>query len=236
MYTNGETQTTGDVVGTLTLSLLGFFLGCVTVVALDWLLRRWQRGLLGTRIPSGSSAEGNKQPPTLPPQPQPPPFTSAAGQEEEEEEWSTEAEEEEEEEDTSGYDSEFERMEELQLKMVLVIRRDVKAVTTNDICALSAGAAVSLVQKIQGDREHEEWKAWYDWWRRVGCTKITLKSPDSDTLRKVALAAEAGGLPWHGTTPLAEEYSAEQMGVLVAVGPAPSAALNPITGKLKLLS
>ncbi|ESL08157.1 hypothetical protein TRSC58_04144 [Trypanosoma rangeli SC58] len=242
MHTNGEAQTTGDVAGVLKLSLLGFVLGCVMAVAVDWFIHKCRKGLQTSRILSSSASGEGKQSSTPLQQPPPLPFTPGVGQGEEEEEWSTEAEEEEEENDegTSDYDSEFERIEELQLKMVLVIRRDVTDMTTNDICALSAGAAVSLVQKIQRDGEHKEWKVWYEWWRRVGCAKITLKSPDYSTLEQVALAAEAGGLPWHGTLPLpsslVKEDNEEQMGVVVAVGPAPSAVLNPITGKLKLLS
>ncbi|RNF09737.1 peptidyl-tRNA hydrolase, PTH2 family [Trypanosoma rangeli] len=242
MYTNGEAQTTGDVAGVLKFSLLGFVLGCVMAVAVDWLLHQCRECLQASHIFSSLAAGEGKQSFTQLQQPQPLPFTPEVGQGEEEEEWSTEAEEEAEEEDegTSDYDSELECIEELQLKMVLVIRRDVRDMTTNDICALSAGAAVNLVQKIQRDGEHKEWKVWYEWWRRVGCAKITLKSPDYCTLRQVALAAEARGLPWHDTfampSSLVKKDNDEQMGVVVAVGPAPSAILNPITGKLKLLS
>ncbi|RNF17155.1 peptidyl-tRNA hydrolase, PTH2 family [Trypanosoma cruzi] len=245
MYTSEEAQTTGDVAGTVKHSLFGFFLGYIMVISVDLFLRRLGISLRGGQIPPCSLERerqvlwGSKHQAALPQHTQVPSSTPRDGQEEE---WSTEDEdeEEEEEEDTSDCSSEFERIEDLRLKMVLVIRRDVKEVSPNEIFTLSAGAAVSLVQKVQRDAEHREWKSWYEWWRRVGCAKIALQSPDNRTLRKVALAAEANGLPWYGATslssPLDEADAGEQTGVLVAVGPAPSALLDPITGKLKLLS
>ncbi|EKF37805.1 hypothetical protein MOQ_001993 [Trypanosoma cruzi marinkellei] len=241
MYTSEEAQTTGYVAGAVKHSLFGFFLGCVMVIAVDLFLRRFGISSRRGHIPSGSFEKErqlqreSKHQAALPQHTQAPSSTPGDGQEEE---WSTEDDEEE--EDTSDCSSEFERIEDLRLKMVLVIRRDVKEVNPNDIFTLSAGAAVSLVQKIRRDAEHRDWKSWYEWWRRVGCAKITLRSPDSRTLRQVAVAAEASGLPWCGATPLPspldEANAGEEMGLLVAVGPAPSALLDPITGKLKLLS
>lgn len=135
-----------------------------------------------------------------------------------------------------------------------------------DVAVLTATAGVGLVCKILGGdattAESSQWKDWYSWWNCVGCGKITLKCPDRDLLMAIQVAAELETLPvWTAKrgdvlTPLQrssrEEGSQKAKNnsrslpsmpdaqreevVVVAIGPAPAAVLDPITGSLKLFS
>ncbi|RHW71901.1 peptidyl-tRNA hydrolase PTH2 [Trypanosoma brucei equiperdum] len=145
----------------------------------------------------------------------------------------------------SSGSSGFERMEELGLKMVLVIRCDGKRTPASEVATHAAGAAMNLAQTIQSDGACVQWKRWYLWWNMVGCAKIALKGPDVETLRRVLVSAQERGLPCCsrsrgdapgvpvGNPPSAVRDIEEDL-VVVAVGPVPSSEVNPITGNLKL--
>ncbi|KEG15625.1 peptidyl-tRNA hydrolase, PTH2 family [Trypanosoma grayi] len=248
MQAGGGTKAPGDAVHNLLVNLLGFVLGVVVSVTAEWLLR-WMKPTPAKRSrPSRAQRavqaleelrERKRQTASLQEQElegqqqQHRQHQSDAGEEEEdgagsedEEEWSTE---EDEECDDSDEDSELERMEELRLKMVFVIRRDLKKMPAHDIAALTAGAAVDVVHKIQYGADNTQWLEWYWWWNRVGCAKIALKCPDGETLQRVVAESEAAGLPFSVVGESGEH-------TLVAIGPVPSGVLDPITGSLKLLS
>ncbi|KAH9580141.1 Peptidyl-tRNA hydrolase [Trypanosoma melophagium] len=233
-----------NVMRALFVNLLGFFLGFVVAFSVKWFFQRWRSTSIEFRNPSLAkrAAQALKE---MKRQQKPKVETGNEGAENNDgkNEWSTE-ESEEENYDSSEEDSEFERMEELRLKMVLVVRRDVKKMSTQDTVVSAASAAAELVHKIQKDIDHIKWQEWYLWWNRVGCAKITLKCPDAETLQRIVLEADTSGIPWcSAITATSSQFSSSSSSssalenmMVAALGPAPSAFLDPITGSLKLLS
>ncbi|ORC90832.1 peptidyl-tRNA hydrolase, PTH2 family [Trypanosoma theileri] len=261
MQVLSEIPVSENVMSTLFVNLLAFFLGLVISISVKWLLRRWKstpkevRPLSRAQRAAQALEKMKRNVNISEHQRKKNVETEKEDKDNENEndgsdEWSTE--ESEEECESSEEDSEFERMEELRLKMVLVIRRDVKKVSSQDIAVSAAGAAAELVQKIQSDVDNIQWQEWYLWWNRVGCAKITLKCPDAETFKRIVEQADASKIPWCTATSSTSSQppslpssssssSSPSCSVLdnvmvVALGPAPSAVLDPITGSLKLLS
>ncbi|KAG5496695.1 hypothetical protein JIQ42_03527 [Leishmania sp. Namibia] len=163
-------------------------------------------------------------------------------------------------------DSEYVEMEAARLKMVFVVRSGVQPkLTTQEVVVLIASAGIKLVELLQkqtnlsaashasvsaplcaaDSREHHRWRHWYLWWNRIGCGKISLRCPDKDTMELIVAAAQESRLPM---VQLRRSERAVVGGaqtdmiagtpdiVCVALGPAPSDVLGPITGSLKLFS
>ncbi|KAG5472461.1 hypothetical protein LSCM1_03860 [Leishmania martiniquensis] len=163
-------------------------------------------------------------------------------------------------------DYEYEQMEALRLKMVFVVRSGVQPkLTTQEMVVLVASAGIQLVELIQKQpslspvssasasaslcsvesQHHHCWRRWYLWWNRVGCGKITLRCPDKEKMELIVAAAQERGLPMAQLRRLeraaAEGAQIDRLAnstdaVCVALGPAPSDVLEPITGSLKLFS
>ncbi|KAK7201123.1 Peptidyl-tRNA hydrolase PTH2 [Novymonas esmeraldas] len=153
-------------------------------------------------------------------------------------------------------DSEYDRMEALRLKMVFVVRNTVQPkITAQEVAVLTASAGIELVELLQRSgpdlaEEQQRWRSWYLWWNRIGCAKITLRCPDADTMELIVATAREHGLPiaqLHRPPPspetavrakgIALANAAQPREVVVlALGPAPSDVLEPITGSLKLFS
>ncbi|KPA83305.1 hypothetical protein ABB37_02968 [Leptomonas pyrrhocoris] len=179
--------------------------------------------------------------------------------------------------DEEEEDSEYERMEDLRLKMVFVVRHPVQPkMSAQEVAVLTASAGVRLVELHHGGQnvssrssaetcdsgfvaasasstfaptvqDWQRWRHWYLWWNRIGCGKITLKCPEEAVMAEVVRAAEEKRL-------LVVQLRRSQFGshdgvavekmtpsdsdevVVVALGPAPSDLLNPVTGALKLYS
>nr|CCC91076.1 unnamed protein product [Trypanosoma congolense IL3000] len=144
----------------------------------------------------------------------------------------------------SSDETEFERIEELRLKMILVIRSDGKKIPAQTVATRAADAAMSLVEAVQSSAAAEDWKRWYLWWNMAGCTKITLKSSSVEELQRLLAEAHGRGLPCCSgysdsgvvSFPTAGPGSDESELTVVAVGPVPSDIVNPLTGSLKLFS
>ncbi|TPP43284.1 Peptidyl-tRNA hydrolase PTH2 family protein [Leishmania donovani] len=168
--------------------------------------------------------------------------------------------------DTMDVDSEYEQMEALRLKMVFVVSSRVQPkITAQEVAVLTASAGVQLVELLQQEtklsaavsvpaseslcaadsQDHQRWRHWYLWWNRIGCGKITLKCPDKDTMELVVATARKHRLPMamarRSETAVTGGEQVEIVAkpsdvVVVALGPAPSDVLEPITGSLKLFS
>jgi peptidyl-tRNA hydrolase len=150
------------------------------------------------------------------------------------EDWSDEDDEEE-----SETDSETAALEELRLKMVLIIRKDEPMLSAPSIATKASQAALAVLHATltanQRSSEHdvgsdarataEQWWQWYLWWNQLGVTKIALKCPDRQTLSELHMKAVDVKLP-----------CALVDGDILAVGPAPSKDLDVISGALKLLN
>lgn len=193
--------------------------------------------------------------------------------------WASTAESDEEEEE----DSEYERMEDLRLKMVFVVRHPVQPkMTAQEVAVLTASAGVQLIELHQprlasdasntsgakktkeavsarssspmsvlgftpSEDDQQRWLHWYLWWNRIGCAKITLKCPETATMQAVLEGAAEMRLP---IVQLRRSHCAYAEGVaaqkgfsdnvdevvVIAMGPAPSDVLEPVTGALKLFS
>lgn len=137
--------------------------------------------------------------------------------------------------------------EDLRLKMVFAIRQRTPKMPPALVAKLVARAAVQLVLthvESQSTPTSDQWRRWYWKWRRDGCAKITLKVDDKEELlQEMESKANALQLPVHTvsysavTAGEADGYALPGSGIaLIALGPAPADNLDPITGKLKLLS
>lgn len=141
------------------------------------------------------------------------------------------------EEDEESVDSETEALEELRLKMVLIVRKDEPALSAPSIATKASHAALAVLHNTltayqnsgEGDKAAgevaEKWWQWYLWWNQIGVAKITLKCPDRQTLLDLHVKAVDCRLP-----------CALVDGDILAVGPAPSKDLDVISGTLKLLN
>lgn len=118
----------------------------------------------------------------------------------------------------------------LRLKMVLLVRKDL-ALTAADTAVAASGAAVGVLASVARSGSHE-WRKWHVWWRRIGVAKIALRCPDGAALQHATARAAEVGLPHfvHGTSTASGEPA------VLAIGPAPSSRLDPISGVFKLLS
>lgn len=167
------------------------------------------------------------------------PSTEQCSNSDDDDEWS---DEEDESSSTDGSDSD-DALEELKLKMVLIVRKDEPLLPGPCIATKASEAALAVLHKtyvtysanqaLSGtDRTQavstdtaERWWRWYLWWNRIGVAKITLKCPDRRTLLDLHAKAVESNLP-----------CALVDSDILAVGPAPSKDLDVISGSLKLLS
>jgi PTH2 family peptidyl-tRNA hydrolase len=117
-----------------------------------------------------------------------------------------------------------------EIKQVIVVRSDLK-MGKGKIAAQVAHAALDAADT--GRRKHP---TWYDSWREHGQAKVVVKTdggePALDDLQKRARAA---GLP----SALIQDRGLTQLDpgttTCLAIGPAPSDAIDRLTGELKLL-
>ncbi len=117
-------------------------------------------------------------------------------------------------------------LEELRLKMVLVVRKDMP-LTAGDVAAQASEAAVAVIAKtLYSGATNPSWIDWYNWWSLFGVAKITLRCPDEQSFNELLQAVQTRKLP----------YSVVASNAVLALGPAPAEELDPITGTLKLLS
>lgn len=169
----------------------------------------------------------------------------------EEDEWEDEEEDEEEE------------YENMRLKMVFVIRQTSLKLSAALSSSLVSQAAISVVEdrvllseeeatatkkKKRGEDDKQQWGTWYKWWRRVGAAKIALKGPDDECkLQELVKCAKDAHLSVKTVSfqdvdqsllPEGMRYDEKKKSeiIVIAIGPAPSLHIDPITGNLKLLS
>ncbi|CCW61594.1 unnamed protein product [Phytomonas sp. EM1] len=138
---------------------------------------------------------------------------------------------------TTGEEEESEsmRMEELNLKMILVVHQGPGKPLASEVARLAVTAAVGLVEKflVREDGASQdaapvmdEWLLWYKWWNRLGCGKIVVKCPQRDVLDGVLSAAEADGLPFYVTWQQAPSQLPSRQGHRTCGGCAATATVN----------
>ena len=127
------------------------------------------------------------------------------------------------------------------IKQVIVVRTDLQ-LRKGQLCAQAAHASLKVIlDRLDHDemnknfelREHEDWCDHYGAvypWLTGTFTKIVLGCGSEEELLELARQAEKAGLPFA----IVEEAGFNTPTAL-AIGPAASEDINPITGKLRLL-
>ena len=119
-----------------------------------------------------------------------------------------------------------EALDDMRLKMVLIVRKDL-ALSVADTASQASEAAISVIAKtLYSGASNSQWVDWYNWWSHVGVAKIALRCPDEQTFSEIIALAQSKNLP----------FSVVSSQAVVAIGPAPANELDPLTGSLKLLS
>ena len=98
------------------------------------------------------------------------------------------------------------------------------------LAAQVAHASLSAAEEARERREE-----WYSEWRDEGQKKVVLKAATEDELQELMRAARSARLP----TALIEDRGLTQLEpgtvTCLGIGPGPDAAVDALTGELKLL-
>lgn len=117
----------------------------------------------------------------------------------------------------------------LEVKQVIVVRRDVKMGKGKLAVQVAHASVAALLEALNSRKE------WVDTWLRQGQKKIVVRVDSLDELLRIYDRAKNAGLP----TALISDRGLTQLepGTITAVGigPAPSKRIDEITGELKLL-
>ncbi len=115
------------------------------------------------------------------------------------------------------------------MKQVIVARADIK-MGKGKLAAQVAHASLSAAEEAIARRPD-----WYSEWKLEGQAKIVVKATGEDELRELMRKARSVRLP----VALIEDRGLTQLEpgtvTCLAIGPGPDEAIDPITGKLKLL-
>ena len=127
------------------------------------------------------------------------------------------------------------------IKQTIVVRTDLK-MRKGQLCAQAAHASLKVLldrmlhdepNKTMEIRCHEDWGDYYGAvypWLTEKFTKIVLGCGSEDELLALAERAKESGLPY-----VIVEESGFNTPTALAIGPAASEDINPITGELRLL-
>lgn len=115
------------------------------------------------------------------------------------------------------------------MKQAIVVRTDLK-MGKGKVAAQVAHASLAAAEAAR-DRKG----SWYEGWKDEGQAKIVLKVESEEELDELFRKARAAGLP----ASLIQDRGLTQVEpgtvTCLGVGPGPDAAVDEITGKLKLL-
>ena len=115
------------------------------------------------------------------------------------------------------------------MKQAIVVRSDLK-MGKGKVAAQVAHASLASAEAAR-----ERKTAWYDLWKEEGQAKIVLKVESEAELDGLFRKAKSAGLP----ASLIQDRGLTQVEpgtvTCLGIGPGPDAAINEITGKLRLL-
>ena len=148
--------------------------------------------------------------------------------EEDDEDDEEEEEEKEEEEDEAGPLGRLSDILALDLKMVLLVRRDLK-MTNGKVAAQCCHACLGAYRVAQRKAPLNVRK-----WRMIGEKKIALSVQSEEEVEELKRKAREAGLPHYLVQDAGHTQVAAGSKTVLAIGPAPSSAINAITGSLKL--
>ncbi len=120
-------------------------------------------------------------------------------------------------------------MSEFEYKQAIVIRTDIK-MSKGKIAAQAGHAAVSAAEQAR-KRHNEWWKAWLE----EGQCKIALKAESEEELLKLEKEAKASNMPYALIVDRGLTEIPPGTVTCLGIGPAPSALVDKVTGKLPLL-
>ncbi|KAF8097029.1 hypothetical protein N665_0296s0012 [Sinapis alba] len=118
---------------------------------------------------------------------------------------------------------------EKELKMVLVVRQDLK-MRTGKIASQCAHAATGMYAELMNSDRYRLRQ-----WEECGQPKIAVTCKNQQEMNKIAEAAESVGLPTFVVTDAGRTEVAAGSRTVLAVGPGPKQLVDSITGKLPLL-
>jgi PTH2 family peptidyl-tRNA hydrolase len=120
-------------------------------------------------------------------------------------------------------------MSQFEYKQVLVFRIDLQ-MSKGKIAAQAGHAAVSAAQEA-----YQRHKKWWEAWMYEGQKKVAVKVADEKELGELEEAADQLGLPHALIVDRGLTEVPEGTITCLGIGPAPSAMVDRLTGKLKLL-
>ena len=120
-------------------------------------------------------------------------------------------------------------MVQFEYKQVLVFRTDLQ-LSKGKIAAQAGHAAVSSAQDAFNHH-----KKWWETWMYEGQKKVAVKVADEKELGELEEAADQLGLPHSLIVDRGLTEVPEGTVTCLGIGPAPTAMIDRITGKLKLL-
>lgn len=118
------------------------------------------------------------------------------------------------------------------MKQSIVLRRDLE-MGRGKAAAQAAHAACEAVFLILSSKKRE-WREWLEKWRVEGQKKVVLRVDSLEELLMVYEKAKAEGLPASLVADAGHTQLPPGTKTAVAVGPAPDALVDRVTGSLKL--
>ncbi|PRQ27543.1 putative aminoacyl-tRNA hydrolase [Rosa chinensis] len=116
-----------------------------------------------------------------------------------------------------------------ELKMVLVVRRDLK-ITTGKIASQCAHAATGMYAELMQSR-----RSLLRQWEENGQPKIVVTCKNQQEMNKLKEAAEGIGLPTFVVADAGRTQVVSGSKTVLAVGPGPKELVDSVTGKQGLL-
>ncbi|KAK9946644.1 hypothetical protein M0R45_012095 [Rubus argutus] len=116
-----------------------------------------------------------------------------------------------------------------ELKMVLVVRRDLK-MTTGKIASQCAHAATGMYAELM-----QSHRSLLRQWEQIGQPKIVVTCKNQQEMNKLKETAEGIGLPTFVVADAGRTQVVSGSKTVLAVGPGPKESVDSVTGKLSLL-
>lgn len=139
-------------------------------------------------------------------------------------------------------ESDDEEEEEERLKMVLLVRQDIKGATKGKMMAQCAHASLlaytSIAERSKrrpGDKALQQQRAWLKRWLDIGCAKIALQCPTLDEAKRLRSEARAINVPAVAVHDAGRTQVDSGTLTVIALGPAPAALVDQVSGHLRLV-
>lgn len=128
------------------------------------------------------------------------------------------------------------------VKQMIVVRKDLKMRKGKMIAQGAHASMGALIWNMNFDRKDQEIACYVDhpdvWqeWFETGTTKIAVSVDSEEELFVIKDLAQKAGIPYYMVRDAGRtEFNGVPTYTAIAVGPASSEVLDPITGELKLL-